>query len=674
MDLNTPVRQVKGVGEKIEKLLNKLGVAVVADLLTFLPRDYKDFTAIRSIASLGDGEEACVCATVEGEPKLNRIRRNLNILKFTVTDGTGRLHITYFNQPYLKEHIHAGQQLLLLGRVSKNRYELKMDNPLMERGNAAPILPVYRMTAGLSQKKLRQMVTEALKAVAASLAELFPADFRREHALCEVNYAYENIHFPKDQDALGTARRRLAFEEMLLFAAMLDELAGEGGEAGIPFDCPQELAEGFLRLLPFAPTGAQQRVMREITEDYRRGKAQNRLIQGDVGCGKTMLAYFAMYICVKNGRQCAMMAPTELLARQHFEGAFRLFRDEGINIELLTGSKTAAQKRETVARFTSGQAHILFGTHALFYESVEFYNLGLVITDEQHRFGVKQRARLQQKGETPHILIMSATPIPRTLALILYGRADISVVDEMPPGRQPVKTRVVPPEKRKDMYTYLKTGLENEGQAFVVCPMIEKNEDFDVLSAEEIFEGLQEVFAPGETALLHGKMKPQEKETVMRRFADGETKLLVSTTVIEVGVNIPDAKFMVVENAERFGLAQLHQLRGRVGRGNQAAYCFLVSAGGEKAQERLDILAHSNDGFFIAQKDLELRGPGEFLGPRQNGVGDLYMANLIWDMGLIREAREIWEGIKTADTALASAVRAAALQKFSRRFDEITMN
>jgi len=675
MDLQTPVRYIKSVGEKTEKLLNKLGIYTVYDLLCFLPRDYKDFTSVKRIDSLAEGEESAICCTVEGEPKLNRIRRNLNILKFTVSDGTGRLNVYYFNQPYLKEHIKAGDRLYLMGRMQRKVHEARMDNPLMERGAPArPILPVYRLTAGLTQKKLRQFVENALSAVSGARDEVFSADFRKTHGLCETNYAYENIHFPLDPHALQLAKRRLIFEELMLFAAMLDMLGGTGDEKGIPFRCGRDTVEEFEKLLPFEPTGAQKRVMGEIGKDFNGSKPMNRLIQGDVGSGKTALAFFAMYTCVKNGCQCALMAPTEVLARQHYAHACSLFQNENIRIEIITGSKTSAQKRQSVERLTAGQADILIGTHALIYENVEFFKLGLVVTDEQHRFGVRQRAKFVKKGEMPHTLIMSATPIPRTLALILYGRTDISVVDEMPPGRTPVKTHIVPEGKRRDMYGFIKSEIANGGQAFTVCPLIEANEDFEARSAEEIFEELKQVLAGTPIALLHGRMKAEEKNSIMQGFSENKIKLLVSTTVIEVGVNVPNATVMVVENAERFGLAQLHQLRGRVGRGQKTSYCFLTSHGGEKADERLQILAKSGDGFYIAEKDLEMRGPGEFLGTRQNGVGDLYMANLIRDMSLLTQTREIYENMKKDGDPEIGAIREAALQKFKRRFEEITMS
>jgi ATP-dependent DNA helicase RecG len=674
MDWETPVRNIKGVGEKIEKLLNKLGISTAGELISYFPRAYRDFTQIRQIKDITAGEEAAISVSVEGTPKLNRIRRNLSIFKFVVSDGTSQLTVVYYNQPYMQQHIKAGDKLFLLGKLQVNRFESHMDNPMMVRGDTPGILPVYGLTAGLNQKKLRLIMEEGLKACIGGVKEIFSESFRREHRLCTAAFAYQHIHFPQDVLSREEAKRRLVFEEMLLFSAMLKILGGNGdGEAGLPFACDDGVIDAFMRLLPFTPTHAQLRVMREMLSDYKSGKAQNRLVQGDVGCGKTMLAYFAMYVCAKSGYQCAMMAPTELLARQHFEGAFRLMKDEGINIELITGSHTAAQKKQTVKKFTSGQAHILFGTHALIYESVEFFNLGLVVTDEQHRFGVRQRAALKQKGEKPHMLIMSATPIPRTLALILYGKTDISVVDELPPGREPVKTHIVPEAKRKGMYEFIKKETDAGGQAFVVCPLIEKNEDVDARSAEEIFEEVKGVFGKESIALLHGRMRPAEKESVIEGFRRGDIRLLVSTTVIEVGVNIPAATVMVIENAERFGLAQLHQLRGRVGRGSRESYCFLTTQGQEN--ERLTILTQSSDGFEIAQKDLLLRGPGEFLGARQNGVGDLYMAHLIRDVNIIKEAQNIYEQLtQKGQTDELRMIQDAALEKFSRRFEEISMN
>jgi ATP-dependent DNA helicase RecG len=534
------------------------------------------------------------------------------------------------------------------------------------------LLPVYPLTTGVSQKAMRLFVRAALDALGGRVPELFPAEFRTRHSLAEVNYALEHIHFPADETALEQAKHRLVFEELLLFNMALKsrETAAQQGA----FACALKDAQrdAFLRRLQYRPTGAQLRVMDEIERDMCQTKPMNRLLQGDVGSGKTTPAFYAMHICVKSGRQCAMMAPTEVLARQHFENAISVLADADINIELLTGSTSPARRRVICENIAAGNTHIVFGTHAVLYDQVQFADLGLVITDEQHRFGVGQRALLETKAGTPHTLIMSATPIPRTLALILFGKTDISILDEMPPGRQPVKTFCVPESKRADMYGFFEKELRSGAQVFVVCPLVEESEAMEARSAEQTFESLRGRFARWSVELLHGRMKPQEKNDVMARFKAKQTHILVSTTVIEVGVDVPAATIMVIENAERFGLAQLHQLRGRVGRGTGASYCFLMSP--DQDNERLTLLAKTNDGFKIAEEDLRLRGPGQFLGSRQSGVSDLYMAHLIRDMRLLHETRRIASEIGQSDPILYDALLHAANRRFEKKLKKTAIN
>jgi ATP-dependent DNA helicase RecG len=574
----------------------------------------------------------------------------------------------------MKNMYKAYESVYICGSAKRVGRRMQFTNPHMEKhgGQHEGFNPVYSLTAGITQKVMRLAIKAALAATLGSIPDVFPFEFRKDFRLDEINDALRSIHFPENEESLESAKRRLIFEELLLFNIVLAErdVSTQRGAVSLVAE-PKDRRE-YLAKLGYMPTIAQLRVMDEIERDVSQTKPMNRLIQGDVGSGKTTPAFYAMHICVRSGYQCVMMAPTEVLARQHFENAQRMLADANVNIELLTGSTPPAQRRGICENIAAGNTHIVIGTHAVLYEHVQFACLGLVITDEQHRFGVGQRAMLETKTNAPHVLIMSATPIPRTLALILFGKTDISVIDEMPPGRQPVKTFCVPESKRLDMYTFIAEELSRDAQVFVVCPLVEDSETLDVRSSEQVYDALEQRFASWGVALLHGRMKPQEKSAVMERFKNKKAHVLVSTTVIEVGVDVPAATIMVIENAERFGLAQLHQLRGRVGRGSQPSYCFLMSP--EKDNERLNLLTKTNDGFKIAEEDLRLRGPGQFLGSRQSGVSDLYMAHLISDMCLLKETRSLAGELKMRDAGFYNQLKITAMNRFEDKFQNTTIN
>jgi len=674
MTLDGPVAAVKGIGEKKAKLLAKLGISTIADLIYYMPRDYETQGTSARISELKDGEVFNITAVIAGEPSYRRIKSGLNLTKFSLKDETGRVEAVFFNQPYIRRMYKDGEKVYISGSVKRVGRHFQFTNPHFEKHGKqhTGLNPIYSLTAGLTQKTMRLAMKSAINIVYGKLKDILPNDFRAEHKLAELNYSVANIHFPESEDALKLSKRRLIFEELLLFNIALSEreTAAQHGAAAMMISEPDR--QIFFNRLGFKPTNAQLRVMNEIENDLNMEKPMNRLLQGDVGSGKTTPAFYAMDICVKSGYQCVLMAPTEVLAAQHFAGAQRIFNDVGVNMELLTGSTPAQQRRVICENIASGQTDIVIGTHAVLYDHVQFASLGLVITDEQHRFGVGQRAMLETKAGAPHTLIMSATPIPRTLALILYGKTDISIIDEMPPGREPVKTFLVPETKRAGMYGFMEEEIQKGSQIFVVCPLVEDNDALDVRSSEKVYEELRQRFSKTSVALLHGRLKPQEKNDIMRRFKEKEFYILVSTTVIEVGVDVPDATIMVIENAERFGLAQLHQLRGRVGRGQKISYCFLMSDKSDNA--RLSVLCKTNDGFSIAEEDLKLRGPGQFLGNKQSGMSDLYMANLIKDMKLLTQTREIAHRIKQENHDLYRLWQQTANARFSQKLGKTVIN
>ena len=678
-DLNTDVRYIKGVGEAKAKALGKLGIATLGDLIGWFPRRYDDRREAKPISQLVPGETACVSAMIASEPRLAHIRKGMDLVKVRAVDETGVLDVTFFNQGWLKSSLQVGQTYLFYGKAEGSLLRKSMASPIVEREGAGErtgrIVPVYPLTAGLSQLFLSRTVRQALDLCGDAVPELLPPEVRRENALCSAAYAVESIHFPEGDEALALARRRLAFEELFLFSLGLHRLRSRRDAVHVPPLGEVDMAP-FRAALPFSLTGAQRRCIGEALADMRSGLPMNRLCQGDVGSGKTMVAAACVYFAVKNGCQAALMAPTEILARQHYETLAPLLEPLGIRCALLTGSTTAKAKREVNAALSSGETGLAIGTHALLTGNVAFRNLGLVVTDEQHRFGVAQRAALAEKGLHPHTLVMSATPIPRTLALILYGDLDVSLIDELPPGRQPIETFAVPGSYRPRVYAFLRKLIVQGRQAYIVCPMVESGEEEggdDTKAVKEYAQQLQkEVFPDLRVAFVHGKMRPKEKEAVMAAFAAGETDILVSTTVIEVGVDVPNAAVMVVENAERFGLSQLHQLRGRVGRGKHQSYCVLLSDNrNEETRQRLKILTQTNDGFRLAEEDLRLRGPGDFFGVRQHGLPGLRVADLGCDAQLLRAAQASAEALLAADPALARApaLRARVEELFSQKAD-----
>ena len=674
MHLADSVNSVKGVGDKKAKLLKKLGIATVRDLLYYVPRDYESPSMQVNIDALRPDEKYSITATVQETPKSRRIRNGLTLCTFSLEDDTGSVEAVFFNMPYIGRMYKRGDTVYVAGKTKLVGRRLQFTNPHMERegGQHEGLNPIYALTGGLTQKVTRILMKQALAECAGIVQDIFPNEFAQQYNLAEVNFSLNQIHFPDDENTLKQAKRRLLFEELLLFNIALAERQHADDRQAAAFICGRDTQAAFLKKLEYTPTNAQTKVMSEIEDDICSAKPMSRLLQGDVGSGKTTPALYAMYLSAQNGKQSVMMAPTEVLARQHFETAQNVFGDETINIELITGSTPPAQKKAIYENVAGGLTDIVIGTHAVLYDKIQFAGLGLIVTDEQHRFGVGQRAALESKAAAPHTLIMSATPIPRSLALILYGETDISIIDEMPPGRLPVKTFCVREAKRADMYGFLDKEIASGAQVFAVCPLVEQSEDLDAVSSQEVFESMSERFGEKNVALLHGRMTSAEKQDVMQRFKDKSFSILVSTTVIEVGVDIPSATVMVVENAERFGLAQLHQLRGRVGRSSRESYCFLMS--GQRDNERLRILTETNDGFKISEEDLRLRGPGQFLGSRQSGMSDLYMANLIRDMKLLRETKQIAAALARGEAVLYGILSKKANEVFADKFDQTTVS
>lgn len=657
--LNTDIRYIKGVGEARAKSLAKLGITDLRSLLSYFPRAYDDRRAYKKIADLIPGENACVCAVIAGEPKLSRIRKGLDLVKLRAVDETGALELTYFNQSYLKNTFHTGDAYVFFGRAEGSPSRPQMTKPLFEREGAhqitGRIMPIYPLTAGISQSMLCKAVEQGLAACVDELPDILPEDVRLVYQLCHTRFAYENIHFPTDDEALSAARRRLAFEELFLLALGL-KLLRERRTFVAGKQCKKVDLLPFFSSLPFSLTGAQRRAIGDIARDLTGKRPMNRLVQGDVGSGKTMVAAAAIYMAAKNGLQCALMAPTEILAEQHYRSLAPLLEPLGIPCALLTASTKAKERRALNERLRSGELSLVIGTHALLSPDVQYQNLGLVVTDEQHRFGVDQRAALSAKGDDPHLLVMSATPIPRTLALMIYGDLDVSILNELPPGRQKIDTFAVPSSYHERIYAFLRKLVADGRQAYIVCPMVAENDELpDERKAVTAYaETLQkEVFPDLRIAPIHGKMKPKEKDAVMRAFAAHEIDVLVSTTVIEVGVDVPNAALMLIENAECFGLSQLHQLRGRVGRGRHKSYCVLVSDNkGEENKQRLKVMSSTSDGFAIAEEDLKLRGPGDFFGSRQHGLPSLRVADLSCDLSLLHETQSAAEQLLAADPAL----------------------
>lgn len=649
MNDKIPLRELKGVGEKTEKLFQKIGITTAEELLRYYPRTYDIYEEPVEIASAEEDKTVSIRATIATGIYINQIR-NLQVLTTTVADASGRLPVAWFNAPYLRGTLKKGSVFILRGKIIRKKGRPQMEHPEIFTPAAYEEIihsmqPVYGLTKGLSNKMITKLVHQILDTRPLH-GEYLPEEIRERYQLADANYAIRTIHFPKNMQELLTARKRLVFDEFLLFVLAIQLLKEKTEEAPNTFSMkPVWTTEEIIEGLPYDLTGAQKNVWHEIERDLSGHKLMSRLVQGDVGSGKTVIAFLAMVLSAENGFQSALMVPTEVLANQHYEGFLRLMEEQNIascHPVLLTGSTTARQKREIYQKIADGEVNVIIGTHALIQERVEYKNLGLVITDEQHRFGVRQREALTTRGNPPHVLVMSATPIPRTLAIILYGDLDISIIDELPAKRLPIKNCVVGTSYRPKAYSFIEKQVQMGRQAYVICPMVEESEGLEAENVTDYARKLQEIL-PGEikVEILHGKMKPKEKNRIMEAFASGEIQVLVSTTVVEVGVNVPNATVMMVENAERFGLAQLHQLRGRVGRGEHQSYCIFIQGNNEEnTSKRLKILNESNDGFYIAGEDLKLRGPGDLFGIRQSGLMEFKIGDIYNDAGILKNASE----------------------------------
>lgn len=650
--LNENIQFVKGIGPKKAEKMARLGIFTVKDALYYFPRQFEDRSRQKKIFQLEEGEKTGVRVKID---RINSVsRRKFSITEFYVSDDTGKAKLVFFNKAYLRNTFRVGDIVKVFGSVKKNLgsvtelHNCEIEYDKLDK-NTGIIVPVYSLTAGVGNKEVMGMIRNIFESSDISIDEYLPKWLVDKYNLCGVDFAIKNMHFPEKKENVKIAMYRLIFEELLFLQLGLFTVKGNNKVGkGIRFQRHKDMdkIEG---KLPFKLTRAQQKAYDEIIEDMTSDRIMNRLVQGDVGSGKTVVAQLALANCVLNGYQGAYMAPTEILAKQHMESFKDFFEGTGIRVEVLTGSSTKKEAREILEDLASGQVDILIGTHALIEDRVEFASLGLVITDEQHRFGVNQRGRLTSKSENPDVLVMTATPIPRTLALILYGDLDISIIDELPPGRKPIETLAIEKRKRESYYmSKVRSEIEKGRQVYVVCPLVEESETLDLKSASEVYDELRyDFFKDLRVGLLHGKMKASEKDQVMEAFKNHELDILVSTTVIEVGVNVPNASLMIIENAERFGLAQLHQLRGRVGRGSEKSYCTLIyGSKTEICRHRMAIMEETNDGFKISEKDLELRGPGDFFGTRQHGLPELRVANLFKHMKILRlvqkEAREIY--------------------------------
>ena len=674
MEWNDAILDLKNVGEQRAKKLNRLGIQTIGDLLEHYPRDYKDRSRMVTIADLSETEENTFVARVRGEGQSIR-RGRLVMTKVQAYDETGEITLVWYNQPYMKTTFQPNESYLFTGKMQKKYGRMEIASPEYEIVGKSfaggRIVPVYPLSEGLSQKILRGFLAEALHCVQGTLPEILPLWLRKKYHLAERNFAIQNIHFPVTETAFYDARRRLVFEELFLLQTALSCLRQEWLQQGAGIlmqhqDALQKIQESF----PFPLTNAQKKVLQEIQNDMASGKMMNRLVQGDVGSGKTAVAMAAAYWVIQNGYQVVMMAPTEVLAEQHAQSFQKMFASLGIRVVSLFGSMKAKEKRAALAEIADGSAKMIVGTHAVIQTGVTYQKLGLVITDEQHRFGVRQRGMLAEKGENPHVLVMTATPIPRTLALILYGDLDISIIDELPPGRQKIDTLAVNSTYRPRIYTFLEKQAQSGRQSYVICPMIEENEKLEVENVLDYTEKLQKTIPNCRIACVHGKMKAVQKQEIMETFAAGETDILISTTVIEVGINVPNATVMLVENAERFGLAQLHQLRGRVGRGDEKSYCILVSDAKTKiAQQRMQTMTKTTDGFVISEMDLQLRGPGEFFGTKQHGLPELKIANLYRDMQLLKEAQDAASTLLAKDPTLQEPEHAGLRAQISTWFE-----
>ena len=658
INLEEDVKYIKGVGPKKVVLLNKLGIYTVKDLITYYPRAYEDRSKPQFLYECEDGEEALV-EVIACSRATNVRLKGKTMQRLIVRDETASATITWFNQPYLKDKFSIGEKYKIFGKVSKKAGKISFNSPTFDIGeaqkNTGRIIPIYPLTYSLSQNTLRKIMEGAIEKVYGNLEETLPQYLLQEYKLKNINDATRDIHFPNEFKDFNIARNRLVFEELLSVQLALLELKNNymSDKNGIQFSKEAKMSD-VINSLPFKLTKAQLRVIEEIDQDMEDSKNMNRLLQGDVGSGKTVVAMCAAYKAVKSGYQAAIMAPTAILATQHLENFKNILEKLDIKCELLISGITKKQKEGILERLENGEIDILIGTHAIIEENVKFKNLGLVVTDEQHRFGVKQRTKIAEKGENPDVLVMTATPIPRTLALILYGDLDISIIDELPPNRKKIETYAVNKNMTERVNKFIEKQLKEGRQAYIVCPLVEENEEMDLQSVEKLYELYsQEIFPQYKVAYIHGKMKPKEKDEIMGKFKSGAIDILISTTVIEVGVDVPNSNIMVVENAERFGLAQLHQLRGRVGRGEYQSYCILKFEGkSDNIRKRMKVMTETNDGFIISEKDLELRGSGDFFGTMQHGLPEFKIANLFEDIEMLKKVQVVAYKILEADPKL----------------------
>lgn len=688
MNLSSPVTALPRIGEQRAKKLQKLDIWTAEDLLYWFPRDYQDLREIYPVSEAPEELPCCVSGIVAAAPTSSFIRQGMTITKVRVVDERERMDITFFNQTYVRNALLPGQTYIFFGTVERQGGRRTMSNPMFEqegkRHFTGRIMPVYHLTAGITNYMLSEAVRQVLVSCGRSISDPLPESLREAHGLMGIGKALQNVHFPSDFETLEQATRRLVFEELFFLSLGLSMMKTRRTE-GSGYPCQPRDIQEYLDTLPFTMTGAQLRTVQEAAKDLCSGIPMNRLVQGDVGSGKTVVAAACVWLMAKNGCQSALMAPTEILAEQHFHTLEPLLAQSGLRVGLLTGSMKAKQKRDICERLELGMIDLLIGTHALISDGVRFQRLGLVVTDEQHRFGVGQRAKLAEKGQqtdglTPHVLVMSATPIPRTLALIIYGDLEVSIIDERPPGRQEIDTFLISSDKRQRLYGFIRKQVTEGHQVYIVCPSVSEESALEkgamtaaeLKAVEEYAAELQStVFPDLKVGLVHGRLKAKAKEQVMNQFAAGELDILVSTTVIEVGVDVPNATLMVIENAERFGLSQLHQLRGRVGRGSAKSHCILVSDNrNPDTRQRMKVLCGTNDGFQISEEDLKLRGPGDFFGARQHGLPQLRVADLSGDLRVLQEAKEAADALLHIDPELQKAENRPLLEKVQMLFEK----
>lgn len=676
MDLNSDVEELKGVGPKAREALNKCGIFTILDLLLYFPRDYELVNAVNSESDIKNDDKVmlkCVVYDIGKDVKVN----GKIITTISFKQGDTIIYGKWFNQPYVKGNFKIGQEYQLVGKIKIYKNQRTIANPkaLKPTEEDCKVIPKYSLNRDLTGNLISKLVLQILNSIV--IRENLPKYIIDKYKLCSLNEAIRNIHYPSDKDLLAAAERRLKFQELFTYSMKLLLLKHfvKGKRRGISFSISPALVQ-LKEKLPYKLTEAQSRVVREILIDQKRNIPMNRLVQGDVGSGKTIVAIIAMFNVVMNGYQVAMIAPTEILANQHFIEVTKILSDFNINIDLLTGSSSSSNKKRIKEKLKNGEIQIIIGTHALLEEDVQFNNLGMIVTDEQHRFGVTQRTALYSKGQNADVLVMTATPIPRTLSLYLYGDLDVSIIDELPPGRKKIKSIFMEEDKRKEAYELAMEEISSGRQVYIVCPLVDDNDEMNILSVYSLYENLRESFFKNiEIEVLHGKMAPREKEAIMDRFKTGQTKVLIATTVIEVGVNVPNASVMIVENAERFGLAQLHQLRGRVGRGIYESYCILIAkAKNSVTKKRMNIMVESSDGFYIAEQDLKIRGSGEMFGIRQHGEDELILSDIIEDINILKAANKEAQELLTSTDPEDVRVKEEIINKIQNTSKYICFN